>query len=195
MGLEQAKVGSFLNNAKSTFDQLTTVAQGLLCIPPLLGKFLTGKSLAGLTEALLGSIGAVASNIVNTIIQNEIATVGNLISQTLRQQFEAIQSVLNTFSLIFQTVKNLFSKVNSTIDFIKSTENCAYAASTLASCIISSAANLQKQIKKPAGKLQQFNDKLTQAITSKSGIINNYATSNLKAVDKAKIQLNMQNFL
>jgi uncharacterized membrane protein YeaQ/YmgE (transglycosylase-associated protein family) len=195
MGLEQAKVGSFLNNAKGTFDQLTTVAQGLLCIPSLLGKFLTSKSLSGLASALVGSIGAVVGNIVNTIVQNEIATIGNLVAQTLRQQFEAIQSVLNTFSLIFQTVKNLFSKGNDTIDFIKSTENCAYAASSLASCIISSAANLQKQIKRPASKLQQFNDGLTQAITSKSGIINNFATNNLKAVDKAKIQLNMQNFL
>jgi hypothetical protein len=195
MGLEQAKVGSFLNNAKSAFDQLTTVAQGLLCIPSLLGKFLTGKSLTGLAGSLLGTIGAAASNIVNTIIQNEIATVGNLVAQTLRQQYQDIISILNTFALIFNTAKNLFNKTLDTLDFIKSSENCAYAASAMASCIISTAANLQKQIKKPADKLSLYNSKLTEAVTGNSGIINNYVQSNLRSLDKAKMQINFQNFL
>lgn len=196
MGLEQAKVGSFLNNATSAFDQLTRVAQGLLCIPSLLGKFLTGKSsLSGLATALAGVIGDTVSNIVGTIVQNEIAFVGNLVAQTLRQQYQNIISILNTFAQIFNTAKSLFSKALDTLDFIKSSENCAYAASAMLSCIISSAANLQKKIKNPANKLAEFNNQLTSSIAGKSGIINNYVQSNLSGLDKAKMQLNLQNFL
>jgi hypothetical protein len=196
MGLEQAKVGSFLNNATSVFDQLTRVAQGLLCIPSLLGKFLTGKSsLSGLAGALAGAIGNTVSNIVGTIIQNEIAFVGNLVAQTLRQQYQNIISILNTFAQIFNTAKSLFSKALDTLDFIKSSENCTYAGSAMLSCILSSAANLQKKIKKPASKLAEFNNQLTSSIAGKSGIINNYVQSNLRGLDKAKMQLNLQNFL
>lgn len=196
MGLEQAKVGSFLNNFNSTFDQLTRVAQGLLCIPSLLGKFLSGKSsVSGLAGALSGALGAVVSNIVGTIIQNEIAFIGNLVSQALRQQYQNINSILNTFAQIFNTAKNLFNKVQDSIDFIKSSENCAYAGGAMLSCILSSAANLQKKIKNPANKLTEFNNKLTDAVAGKSGIINNYVQSNLRGVDKAKMQMNLQNFL
>lgn len=196
MGLEQAKVGSFLNNFNSTFDQLTRVAQGLLCIPSVLGKFLSGnKSLSGLAGALSGALGAAVSNVVGTIIQNEIAFVGNLVAQALRQQYQNANSIINTFALIFNTAKNLFSKSQDTLDFIKSSENCSYAGAAMLSCILSSAANLQKKIKNPANKLAEFNNKLTDAVAGKSGIINNYVQSNLRGVDKAKIQMNLQNFL
>lgn len=192
MGLEQAKTGSFLNNFSSTYDQLTRVASGLLCIPSLLGKFLSGKSnLSGLT----GAVGSVVSNIVNTIVQNEIAYIGNLVAQSLRQQYQNATSIINTFRLIFNTAKNLFTKSQDTLDFIKGTENCAYAASTLVSCIFTASKNLQKQIKKPASRLQEFNWKLNDAVTGNNGIVNNYVQSNFQAVDRAKIQMNLQNFL
>lgn len=196
MGLEQAKVGSFLNNFNSTFDQLTTVAQGLLCIPSALGKFLSSnKSLSGLAGALSGSLKAVVSNIVSTIIQNEIAFTGNLVSQALRMQYQNAISIINTFALIFNTAKNLFKKSQDTLDFIKSTENCSYAGSAMLSCILSSAANLQKKIRNPANKLSEFNNRLIDIVTGKSGTINNYVQSNLSGVDRAKIQMNLQNFL
>ena len=63
------------------------------------------------------------------------------------------------------------------------------------SCILSAAANLQKNIKNPANKLTEFNNKLTDAVAGKSGIINNYVQSNLQGLDKAKMQMNLQNFL
>lgn len=196
MGLTQSKVGGFIFNFNSTFDQLTTVAQGLLCIPSLLGKFLSGNSsLSGLTNALGSALGAVVSNIVGTIIQNEIAFIGNLVAQTLRQQYQSIISILNAFAQLFNTAKSLFTKVQDTMEFIKSTENCAYAASSMLSCILSSAANLQKKIKNPANKLAEFNNKLTDAVAGKSGIIDNYVASNLRGLDKAKMQMNLQNFL
>lgn len=196
MGLEQATVGSFLNNFNSTFDQLTRVAQGLLCIPSVLGKFLSGnKSLSGIAGALSGALGAAVSNVVETIVQNEIAFVGNLVSQALRQQYQSITSILNTFASIFNTAKNLFAKSTDTLDFIKSSENCAYAGSAMLSCILSAATNLQKNIKNPASKLMEFNNKLTDAVAGKSGIINNYVQSNLQSIDKAKMQMNLQNFL
>lgn len=196
MGLEQAKVGSFLNNFNSTFDQLTRVAQGLLCIPSVLGKFLSNtKSLSGLASALSGALGAAVSNVVNTIVQNEVAFAGNLVSQALRQQYQNVISILNTFALIFDTAKNLLKKSQDTIDFIKSSENCAYAGSAMISCILSSSANLQKTIKKPANKLAEFNNKLTDAVAGKSGIINNYVQSNLRGLDRAKMQMNLQNFV
>ena len=195
MGLEQAKVGSLLNNANNVFNQLTTVAQGLLCIPSLLGKFLAGGSLSGLAKALSGALGSAVSNIVNTIVQNEIAFVGNLLAQAARQQYQNILSIIQTFKAIFKTIAGFREKVADTLDFIKNNENCAYAASQLISCILAASTNLQKQLKNPAQKLAEFNNKLTDAVAGKSGIINNYVVQNLKAVDKAKMQLNLQNFL
>lgn len=196
MGIELSKAGGFLNNINNTFDQITRVAQGLLCIPSLLGKFLSGKnSLAGLASALTGSISNAVTNIVNSIVQNEIASIGNLFSQTLRQKFQNTLNDINTFNQMFQSVINLFSKIRSTLDYIKSTENCAYAASSLLSCIRSAANNLQKQISKPSSKIQEFSNKLNSSIAGKNGIVDNYVQSNLQAATKARLQINLQNFL
>ena len=195
MGLEQAKIGGFLNNASSAIDQLTAVAKGLLCLPSLLGGFLSGKSIGGIAGALGGAIGGVVSNIVGTIVQNEVAFVGNLVAQALRQQYQSIMSIIQTFQMIFNRAKSFKSKIANTLSYIKGSENCAYAAGSLASCIFVAATNLQSKLKKPAQQLQNFNNQLTDAVAGKSGIINNYINKNLQGVDKAKMQMNLQSFL
>lgn len=196
MGLEQAKVGSFINAANGIFNQLTTVAQGLLCVPSLLGQFLSkNTSLAGVSNSLSGALGSTVSNIINTIVQNEVSLAGNLLAQAARQQYQQALSIIQTFRSIFNALQGAGQKVDDTLDFIKGQENCAYASSQLISCILATSSNLQKSLRTPSQKLQEFNWRMTDAVAGKSGIINNYAVQNLKAVDKAKMQLTFQNLL
>lgn len=195
MGLEQAKIGGFLNNASSAIDQLTAVAKGLLCLPSLIGGFLSGKSIAGIASAVSGAISGAVSGIVSTIIQNEIAFIGNMVAQALRQQYQSIVSIIQTFQMIFNRAKLFKNKVTDTLSYIKGSENCAYAAGSLASCIFAASTNLQSKLRKPAQQLQNFNNQLTDAVAGKSGIINNYVNRNLQGVDKAKMQMNLQSFL
>lgn len=185
------KVGSFLNNATSTFDQITKVAKGIMCIPSLLGSLFSGGGLKSFGAAVLGA----AANIVSTIVQNEIALIGNLVTQALRQLYRDVMSIINSFKAIFDTVAALRQKVQDTLDYIKNTENCAYAAGDLVSCVLISATNLQKTIRKPAQQLTDFNNKLYDAVGGSSGTLNNYVNKNLQFLDKAKMQMNMQNLL
>lgn len=185
------KVGSFLNNATSTFDQITKVAKGIMCIPSLLGTLFKGGGLKSFGAAVLASAG----NIVSTIVQNEIALIGNLLTQALRQLYRDIMSIIKTFKAVFDTVARLRQKAQDTLDYVKNTENCAYAAGDLVSCVLISATNLQKTIKKPAQKLDEFNNKLYDAVGGSTGTLNNYVNKNLQFLDKAKMQMNMQNLL
>jgi len=185
------KIGSFLNNATSTFDQLTKVAKGIMCIPSLIGSLFKGGGLKSFGAAVLGA----AANIINTIVQNEIALIGNLISQTLQQLYRDILSIINTFKAIFLTVAALRKKVIDTISYIKNTENCTFAGANMLSCILVSATNLQKTLQKPAQQLTQFNNSLYDAVGGNSGTLNNYVNKNLQFFDKAKMQMNLQNYL
>jgi hypothetical protein len=185
------KVGSFLNNATSTFDQITKVAKGIMCIPSLLGSLFSGGGLKSIGAAVLGA----AANIVSTIVQNEIALIGNLVTQALRQLYRDLMSIIKTFKAIFDTVAALRQKAQDTLDYIKNTENCAYAAGDLVSCVLISATNLQKTIKKPAQQLTNFNNKLYDAVGGSSGTLNKYVNKNLQFLDKAKMQMNLQTLL
>jgi hypothetical protein len=185
------KVGSFLNNATGTFDQITKVAKGIMCIPSLLGTLFSGGSLKSFGAAVLGA----AANIVSNIVQNEIALIGNLVTQALLQLYGDLMSIIRTFRAIFDTVAALRQKAQDTLDYLRNTENCAYAASDLISCVLTSATNIQKTIKKPAQQLNNFNNKLYDAVGGPSGTLNNYVNKNLKFLDKAKMQMNLQNLL
>lgn len=185
------KVGSFLNNATSTFDQITKVAKGIMCIPSLLGTLFSGGGLKSFGAAVAGA----ASNIVSTIVQNEIALIGNLVTQALRQMYRDVMTIIKTFKAIFDTAAALRQKSQDTLDYIKNTENCAYAAGDLVSCVLISATNLQKTIKKPAQQLTDFNNKLYDAVGGSTGTLNNYVNKNLQFLDKAKMQMNLQNLL
>lgn len=185
------KVGSFLNNATSTFDQITKVARGVMCIPALLGKLFSGGGLKSIPGAVLGA----AANIVGTVIQNEVALIGNLLAQTLRQKYRDLKGLINTFKSVFNTAGNLKNKTQDTLSYVKNTDNCANAAAELVSCVLISATNLQKVLKKPAQQLQNFNNKLYDEVGKQSGVLNRYANKNLQFLDKAKMQMNLQNFL
>lgn len=185
------KIGSFLNNATGTFDQLTKVAKGVMCIPSLLGSLFSGGGLKSFGASVLGA----AANVVNTIVQNEIALIGNLVSQALRQLYRDLLGIINSFKAIFDTVANLRQKASDTLDYIKNSENCTYAGAEMASCILISATNLQKTLQKPAQKLTEFNNKLYDAVGGSSGTLNNYVNKNLQFLDKAKMQMNLQNLL
>lgn len=187
------KVGSFLNNATGVYDQLTKVARGLLCIPSALGSFLAGRTPGG------GSLGAAVlnavKNAVNTIVQNEVALVGNLVAQTLRQQYKTIQGILQSFKSIFIVASNLRNKTTDTLNYIKGTENCTHAASEMVSCLLISATNLQQRIRPISQNLQEFNNTLYDAAGSSSGIIDRKINRDLQFLDKAKMQMNLQNLL
>lgn len=185
------KIGSFLNNATGTFDQLTKVAKGVMCIPSLLGSLFSGGGLKSFGAAVLGA----ASNVVNTVVQNEVALLGNLFSQALRQVYRDLLSIISSFKLIFDTVARLRQKSTDTLDYIRNSENCAYAGADMASCILISATNLQKTLQKPAQQLTYFNNKLYDAVGGSSGTLNNYVNKNLQFLDKAKMQMNLQTLL
>lgn len=195
MSLKQSTAGNFLSNATSIYDQLMNVAHGLLNIPSTLNNILNSKpSLASLANASSGSLNAAVSNIVNSILQKEIAFKGNLLAQSIRQQYQNSANILNQFNQLFKITSNLANKAQDTISYNKSLENSAYSASSLTSCILSSADNIQKQTK-TTNKLSEFSNKLTNAVSGKSGIINNYVQNILNSLNTAKTQLNLQNFL
>ncbi len=196
MSVARSKIGSFVNNANSTLDQLTAVAQGILCIPSTLSAFLTNSgSIPGTVARAGGAIAATVTNVVGVIVQNEIATIGNLFAQALQQQYQVIRDIFSGLQSIVDLVFKFGDKVGSTVDYIKNAENCAYSTSQLLSCVLGAATNLRQEIRKPAENLDAFNNRLVEITSGNSGIIDNYVSRNMQGVDRAKMQLALQSYL
>ena len=181
------KAGSLLNNANSIFDQMTSAARGLLCLPSLLGSFISFS--ASLPGAVIGAV----TGAVTSVIQSEIAYAGNLVAQAVNRELAIVNGIINKLDSLIQLATILTSKVRSTLDYIKGTENCAYSASQLAACILNTATNLKKQYRRPAQNVDAIQNKLLNAATNDTGIVNNYLTKQANAVSKAQLQVSIQN--
>lgn len=162
----------------------------MICIPSMLSSFITNKRTF---KGVVSSVTSAATSLVSTVVQNQIATTGNIVSQAARKQAQLIRDLfsINADVLSFLRVQN--SKLSETIQYVKQQENCAYSASNLLSCVLISATNIQQKLRRPKNEVEKFNSELTNTLTAPAGIVDGYAAKQLSSIDKVKKSIMLQN--
>lgn len=188
MSVTRSKAASFLNNAQDLYSRLNVVARGVLCIPSVLSSFLTNGGVGSTPSKVLDMAKQIATN----TLTNEVAQIQNTVSGAARQLDASITSIFKTFGDVFRTFQSLSNSTAETKDYITQLENCSYYASQLLSCITMNATNIQSQLKELAGDKFDAVDKLTSSITSKAGIVDNFASSRMQSIDKSKMFIALQ---
>ena len=187
-----AKAGKFFYAVNKTTDQLTQVAQSLLCIPSLLGNFLT----RGQYGKLLGAAATGIFNAVQTVVSNAISfQLNRLTGEATAFVNDQIKLIAEARAVIDQLV-SLFGQFASAVTDVRDfVSNCLYAASELASCIAHEAVgNINKKTAKAVNeKLGPAVNDATQSISDAGGTVSAYVDRNLDFFDKAREQIALQN--
>lgn len=194
MSIEQSVQSNFVSNNDSLFDQLIKAKNGLLDVSNVLSDFLLQKSvLLVASSTTSNSLDVIAVKIANELAKENSAIAGNLILQFLKKQnLNASDAFINN-SEIINVEQTLQSKNQETLNYINTTENAAFNSSFLLANIIALISNHQKQTKKV--DYESLFTSISNSITGKNGIIDNYIQSNLSSANKANTQLQLQTTL
>ena len=177
-------LSSLASAASSKFNQLTTVAKGILCIPAII------SSLPGSLIAIGGGIAAGIGAAVTAAAETATALIVGAIEAQVAKVTGAINSVLNTITGAIATVAgaitiaNIFirdikKQVEDVRNFISDKENCNFAAASLANCIVNQALNSLtskaiKDISKGLVKIDNFGSELADKISSPAGAVGDF---------------------
>lgn len=188
----QSNIGGFLNGVDSVVDKLTSVAKGILCLPSLIGRFLNFQTnIGGFASAIASAVAGIVSN----IIDSQLALIGNLINQFVANQLAIVNQILDTIDGIISFFRGLFDKVANSLAYLKSQENCTYAASELLSCIIKAGVNVRASNPGITSRLDEFNTKLVDKVMGSrgaAGVVQDYLDRNTAFLNKATAQMQFQ---
>lgn len=175
---------SLASAASNKFNQLTTVAKGILCIPSII------TNLPGSLTSVGGGIAAGIASAATAAVQSVTALVTSAISAQVAKVTGAVDSVLNTITGSIATVAGAIDVTNKFIQdiknqvsdvraFISDKENCNFAAASLANCIVNQALNSLtpkaiKDISKGLVTLDDAGSKLAESISSPAGAVGDF---------------------
>ena len=175
---------SLASAASNRFNQLTTIAKGILCIPSLI------TNLPGSLTSVGGGIAAGIASAATAAVQSATALITSAISAQVAKVTGAIDSVANTITGSIATVAGAIDVTNKFIQgiknqvsdvraFISDKENCNFAAASLANCIVNQALNSLtpkaiKDISKGLVSLDDAGSKLAESISSPAGAVGDF---------------------
>lgn len=203
----RTKVGGLLASASDTFDRITSVAKGIMCIPSLFASFVSTVATTNLlgvaAQAAAQLAGAVAGMVVSAV-QDAVNQVLGAAAALINQQLRLIQELFATLNDIKQFLTSIDDKAAEALEYIKNQENCKFAAGNLLSCVINSVANLSPKnlgsqllsLNSVTSKVNSIADDITGKITavgSNANVVTNFIDSNLNALDKARKSIAIQN--
>lgn len=203
----RSKVGGFLATANDTFDKITGVAKGIMCIPSLFKDFVSTVSttnLLGVAATAAAQLASAVAGMVLSAVQDAVNQVLGAVANLINQQLKLIQELFNTLNDIKDFITSIDDKAKDALNFIKNDENCKFAAGNLLSCVINSVANLSPKnlggqltsLNKVTDKVNSIADDVTSKITaigSKANVVTNFIDGNLAALDKARKSISIQN--
>lgn len=134
-GTFRGSIAPHIFAANKTSDNLTKIAQGLLCIPSLLGAFLNPAKILRGFEANQKEIAGIVTGIVQSTVASELDRLSGYINYFIKDKAELIKEISTAANRIFSLIGGFNNRVTNSIEFAKSQENCIYAASQLLSCI------------------------------------------------------------
>lgn len=203
----RTKVGGLLATANDTFDRITGVAKGLMCIPSLFKDFVSTvatTNLLGAAATAAVQLASAVAGMVLSAVQDAVNQVLGAVANLINQQLKLIQELFTTLNDIKQFITSIDDKAKEALDYIKNQENCKFAAGNLLSCVINSVANLSPKnlgsqlpsLNSVTDKVNSIADDITSKITrvgSKANVVTNFIDDNLNALDKARKSIAIQN--
>lgn len=203
----RTKVGGLLAAANDTFDRITGVAKGIMCIPSLFKSFastVATTNLLGAAAQAAAQLASAVAGMVLSAVQDAVNQVLGTVANLINQQLKLIQELFATLNDIKQFITSIDDKAKEALDYIKNQENCKFAAGNLLSCVINSVANLSPKnlgsqlpsLNSVTDKVNSIADDITSKITqvgSKANVVTNFIDDNLNALDKARKSIAIQN--
>lgn len=182
MGL-LSKIGTNVNVAASTLDNVTQISKSILCLPSLLRDMLSPSLyIKGITSVVTDVI-SVLEKAITGIIQQQIDKVSGVINNA----FQVVDSLKSVVSEVTNTINSVYNVAVNTINNIKSQPNCANANANIFNCIVKTVNN--KITNKVAATMYNKIDQLTSDISANtSNILDNIAQKELKLANKIRLQ-------
>jgi len=155
-------VGGLIGAVNDKVDTITSVANGILCLPYILTDGIGGlmNTAINTLASTLKSIAAGLQGLINKVVKSVINKIVG-----------AIKKLLGKILSVFDIIKSLINKVKSLINKIKSAiferENCKFVAASLFKCILSEAANSITKRESAIPDITSLIDSKTQSIADK----------------------------
>lgn len=197
MAIVRNKVNGLLTSVNDQLDSITTIANGILCIPSILKNFLSPGTYRGIFNAIGSVIFSTVQDIIRSTIVSQIDAITNYVNYFINHTFEVIEDGIRAVQDIIAFIKGFRQKIQDSVDFIKNQENCTFAASTMLACVIEQAAqqvrkNIISDIQLNTGK---YVDQVANSVSSANGAIDQYIDRNTSFLDKARTQLEFQSLI
>ena len=175
---------SLASSASNKFNQLTTVAKGVLCIPSIISSIpgslgaVGGGIVAGIAGAATAAIGS-ATELITSAISAQVAKVTGAVDSVLNTITGAIAAVAGAIDIAKKFAEDIKQQVSDVGKFISDKENCNFAAASLANCMVNQALNSLtpgaiKDISKGLVKLDDVGSKIADTISSPAGTVGEY---------------------
>ena len=196
MGQITNATSGILTGVNTKFDSITTMAQGILCLPQIFSP----DGLKNITASIGRYLAAYASNVITSLfgfvydtISRNIQNVTGVITSQLNAINNFIKDISESIALIKNFAKGLLGDAKSVWEHITNKENCAFAAAELGKCIISDILDeLPKAVTRDLStgtlnlnnKILDITDKLTGPTKTITRATNRYQS----LANKARIQ-------
>tara|TARA_R100000951_G_scaffold106089_1_gene100359 strand:+ start:12792 stop:13388 length:597 start_codon:yes stop_codon:yes gene_type:complete len=197
MGVIRTKTGNFLGTASDSLDKITSLANGLMCLPATLKGFLS----PGFYKSTFSSITNLVVDTVRQVIEDTITSqldfITNRINWFIDNAFEVVVDGINSVRSVIAFIKSFKQRIQDSIKFIKNTENCSFSAASMMSCVAEEAARRVK--KKVISDIQKNTSKYVNEIANQvsetNGAIGRHLNRQLSGLDKARKQIEFQNLI
>ena len=195
-----SKVSNLFFAGNLVADKITTVAKGILCIPSIISGLFSGAG-GGIANAIKRQLVTAAADIIDgltsmmdSIINDALSEVTGFVTDALNTLLKIQATILGTVSLIKDFYKGLKDRTQDVSKFLKSKNNCQFAAAELFACIASTVTKslTKKTIKgivEGATSKGDLISSFTNKIVRPGDVIEGYTGKIGKSIDKATKQV------
>ena len=168
-------VGGLISSINNKVDTITSVANGILCLP-----YILTEGIGGLINSAINNLAAALSNIANGIL----GMVNSLVSAAINRVLGVVNRLLGKILGIFNLIKSIINAAKALLDRIRKAifdrDNCRFAAAGLFKCIIGEVNNniLKRDV------VGLTNNSLNSLIADKTQSIANTITQPGQLVDR-----------
>jgi phage-related protein len=155
-------VGGLISAVNDEVDTITSVANGILCLPYILTDGIGGlmNTAINTLASTLKSIAEGLQGLINKVVKSVINKIVGAIKKLLGK-------ILSVFDIINSIIKKIKALVNKIKNAIFERENCKFVAASLFKCILSEAANSIKKKETAIPDITSIIDSKTQSIADK----------------------------
>lgn len=170
-----SSVGGLISSINTKVDTITSVANGILCLP-----FILTDGIGGLISSTINNLASALNNIANGIL----GLVNSIVSAAINKVLGVVNRILGKILGVFNAIKSLINSAKALLDRIRKgifdRDNCRFAAAGLFKCIVGEVNN--SIVKRDGAGLT--NNTLNTFIAEKTQAITNTITQPGQLVDR-----------